>query len=300
MIVTGGVAFNAVKSPTSHQAVERHAHVAQRKQRDGTAALAATALGHGGTAARSDVQTAPVADSGPLGAQVTEDDTITAASSASEMLKHAAPVGQAAMARDDVRAASLEPVQIGALTAAAGADNGDIDVGAVQSGVGKAIGTAAAGAVDVNDGLETRAAAQLKLGDDVVTSGPAGGKSIMVTNVNSVAAGNVAMAPEIPRDVDVRAIRDKLDMTQEAFAQTFGLSIASLRNWQQGTRTPGRPIALYLRLIDRFPEQVQEEVAAARGAHRRVSLVVVRGPPRAAPFSFAPDLQAVDRSSEHR
>ena len=65
----------------------------------------------------------------------------------------------------------------------------------------------------------------------------------------------------IPRDVNVRAIREKQRMTQEQFAECYGLSVASLRNWEQGTRTPERPIAIFLRLIDKFPEQVRNEVA---------------------------------------
>lgn len=68
----------------------------------------------------------------------------------------------------------------------------------------------------------------------------------------------------ISRAVDVKAIRSKLGMTQEKFATTFGLSLASLRNWEQGTRIPERPIAMYLRLIDKFPEEVRKEVEAMR------------------------------------
>ena len=75
-------------------------------------------------------------------------------------------------------------------------------------------------------------------------------------------------APEVSRTVNIRATRDRLGMTQEEFATAFGLSISSLRNWEQGTRTPERPIALYLRLIDRFPKEVMEEVIEARGCAR--------------------------------
>jgi putative transcriptional regulator len=81
-----------------------------------------------------------------------------------------------------------------------------------------------------------------------------------------VVDGEVLTTFEVPisRTVDVRSIRAKLGMTQETFAREFGLSLASLRNWEQGTRTPERPIALYLRLIDKFPDEVRREVEAMR------------------------------------
>src|SRR5262249_32646143 len=37
-----------------------------------------------------------------------------------------------------------------------------------------------------------------------------------------------------PQRVDVRAIRDALDMSQEQFAVEFGLELATVRNWEQG------------------------------------------------------------------
>ncbi len=42
----------------------------------------------------------------------------------------------------------------------------------------------------------------------------------------------------IPERVDVRAIRAKLDMTQEEFAGRFGFSVNTLRHWEQGSRQP--------------------------------------------------------------
>jgi putative transcriptional regulator len=84
--------------------------------------------------------------------------------------------------------------------------------------------------------------------------------------LTTVIDGEVVTTFQVPisRTVDVKSIRMKLEMTQEMFAKTFGLSLASLRNWEQGTRVPERPIALYLRLIDKYPEEVRREVEAMR------------------------------------
>ncbi|MBM3546769.1 MAG: helix-turn-helix domain-containing protein [Alphaproteobacteria bacterium] len=67
----------------------------------------------------------------------------------------------------------------------------------------------------------------------------------------------------VPADVDVRAIRTRLDMTQEEFARRFGFSINTLRHWEQGKRRPEGPTRAYLLVIDRAPEVVQKVLRAA-------------------------------------
>ena len=67
----------------------------------------------------------------------------------------------------------------------------------------------------------------------------------------------------VPADIDVRAIRTKLDMTQKEFAGQFGFSINTLRHWEQGRRVPEGPIRAYLLVIDRNPKAVQKALRAA-------------------------------------
>jgi putative transcriptional regulator len=67
----------------------------------------------------------------------------------------------------------------------------------------------------------------------------------------------------IPREVDVRAIRTKLKMTQEEFAGQFGFSVNTLRHWEQGKRVPEGPTRAYLLVIDRAPETVTKILRAA-------------------------------------
>ena len=47
----------------------------------------------------------------------------------------------------------------------------------------------------------------------------------------------------VPERIDVKAIRTKLDMTQEEFAGRFGFSVNTLRHWEQGSRQPEGPTA---------------------------------------------------------
>jgi putative transcriptional regulator len=67
----------------------------------------------------------------------------------------------------------------------------------------------------------------------------------------------------IPKDVDVKAIRTKLEMTQEEFAGRFGFSVNTLRHWEQGRRIPEGPTRAYLLVIERNPKAVQKALRAA-------------------------------------
>ncbi len=67
----------------------------------------------------------------------------------------------------------------------------------------------------------------------------------------------------VPGEIDVRAIRKKLGMTQEKFAREFGFSVNTLRHWEHGTRVPEGPTRAYLLVIDRNPKAVQKALRAA-------------------------------------
>jgi len=66
----------------------------------------------------------------------------------------------------------------------------------------------------------------------------------------------------VPQEIDVRAIRAKLKMTQEDFARQFGFSINTLRHWEQGKRIPEGPTRAYLLVIDRAPKAVTKALRA--------------------------------------
>jgi putative transcriptional regulator len=60
---------------------------------------------------------------------------------------------------------------------------------------------------------------------------------------------------------DVRAIRRALRMSQEQFAATYRIPLATVKNWEQGRRAPDATAAAYLRAISRRPKEVMEAVA---------------------------------------
>lgn len=60
---------------------------------------------------------------------------------------------------------------------------------------------------------------------------------------------------------DVKAIRERLNMSQAEFALAYRIPVGTLRNWEQGLRRPDAPAAAYLRVIARHPKTVREAVA---------------------------------------
>jgi putative transcriptional regulator len=61
---------------------------------------------------------------------------------------------------------------------------------------------------------------------------------------------------------DVKAIRAKFGLSQQRFAKTFALNLATLRDWEQERRMPHGPARTLLQIIDREPEAVRRALAA--------------------------------------
>ena len=59
-----------------------------------------------------------------------------------------------------------------------------------------------------------------------------------------------------PAEVDVRSIRERLELSQRDFADRFGFSTGSIRNWEQGHRQPEGPARVLLKVIEKNPEAV--------------------------------------------
>jgi len=67
----------------------------------------------------------------------------------------------------------------------------------------------------------------------------------------------------IPPEIDVKAIRGRLGLTQQQFAVRFGFSVNTLRHWEQGRRVPDGPARAYLLVIDREPKAVAKALRIA-------------------------------------
>ena len=60
----------------------------------------------------------------------------------------------------------------------------------------------------------------------------------------------------VPQEVDVKAIRNRLGMTQARFSDTFGFSLDAIKHWEGGRRTPEAPARTLLTVIDKNPVAV--------------------------------------------
>lgn len=60
----------------------------------------------------------------------------------------------------------------------------------------------------------------------------------------------------VPPELDVRAIRRKLNLSQDDFAAEFGFSINQIRDWEQERTRPLGGVRAYLMMIQMNPEAV--------------------------------------------
>ena len=60
----------------------------------------------------------------------------------------------------------------------------------------------------------------------------------------------------VPQAVDVKAIRNRLGMTQAKFSDTFGFSLDAIKHWEGGRRTPEASARTLLTVIEKNPAAV--------------------------------------------
>jgi putative transcriptional regulator len=63
----------------------------------------------------------------------------------------------------------------------------------------------------------------------------------------------LARARRVP---SVRALREKLNLTQEAFAARFHLPLGTVRDWEQGAHRPDKAAQVLLTVIAKDPDAV--------------------------------------------
>lgn len=66
------------------------------------------------------------------------------------------------------------------------------------------------------------------------------------------------VTPGTAPKVDVRALRKGMGLSQNEFANRFGLPPATLRNWEQGRSQPDAPSRVLLAVLAKHPKIVEE------------------------------------------
>ena len=63
---------------------------------------------------------------------------------------------------------------------------------------------------------------------------------------------------------NIKRIRAGYKLSQQEFAALLGISVATLRNWEQGRRTPDGPARVLLQVAARYPDAVWDVVKPAK------------------------------------
>jgi putative transcriptional regulator len=64
----------------------------------------------------------------------------------------------------------------------------------------------------------------------------------------------------------IRKLRNRLGLSQEAFARTYGIPLANLRQYEIGRHMPPPAVRAYLKVIDAEPEIIARAVAKGEAA----------------------------------
>ncbi len=87
--------------------------------------------------------------------------------------------------------------------------------------------------------------------------------------VESVREGGAIMRGEIAASrafvverttIDAKSVRERYRLSQTEFAALLGISVKTLRNWEQGRRSPEGPARVLLLVAAKHPEAVWDVV----------------------------------------
>lgn len=87
----------------------------------------------------------------------------------------------------------------------------------------------------------------------------------LATLISELEQLDIAASVYDPPKVAVRAIRERLGLSQDEFALQFGLDAATVRNWEQGRSEPDKAARTALWTIANDPDAVRRALAR-RGA----------------------------------
>lgn len=99
---------------------------------------------------------------------------------------------------------------------------------------------------------------RLKADGRLVEVLPDGSERAIASDPQSIAAAAHQAARAAQAHTDdatyARSVRSRTGLTQTAFAARIGVPVETVRNWEQGKRSPRGPARALLRLIDQAPD----------------------------------------------
>ena len=91
------------------------------------------------------------------------------------------------------------------------------------------------------------------------------------------------MTVHVPRALDVPAIRAKTSLSQAAFAESVGVSLSTLRQWEQKRRKPEGPARVLLAMLERRPGIVMETLGTRTDSRKATTKARATGLPSPRP-----------------
>jgi putative transcriptional regulator len=100
---------------------------------------------------------------------------------------------------------------------------------------------------------------RLKADGRLVEILPDGSEQVIAADARSIAtaAHNAARSAAAARGSDAsyaRTVRGQTGLTQAAFAARIGVPVETVRNWEQGKRSPRGPARALLKVIEQAPD----------------------------------------------
>ena len=108
----------------------------------------------------------------------------------------------------------------------------------------------------------------LMCGNDAMSEAARHKAAVADADAPPATKAQLARARRVP---NVRALRAKLNLTQEQFAARFHLPLGTVRDWEQGAHRPDKAGQVLLSVIAKDPDAVAraERLAAVTRAGRR-------------------------------
>jgi putative transcriptional regulator len=108
---------------------------------------------------------------------------------------------------------------------------------------------------------------RLKADGRLVEVLPDGSERAIASEPQAIAAAAHHAARSAASDIDARYarnVRGQTGLTQAAFAARIGVPVETVRNWEQGKRSPRGPARALLKVLEQAPDAAFAVLAKAR------------------------------------
>jgi len=78
--------------------------------------------------------------------------------------------------------------------------------------------------------------------------------------INHAKGEETKVIEHVAEELNVKAIRETTGMSQQKFCATFGISVGTLRNWEQGLRSPRGAARVLLQVVKHNPAAIIEAI----------------------------------------